>query len=46
MIKKMVSTSVIPLFRVILNGKSMSYIISMIQGQLQSQKVNLKIKYM
>ena len=30
-----VGTSVIPLFRLILNGKFISYIIFMIQGQLQ-----------
>ena len=39
-----VGTSVIPLFRLILNGKFISYIIFMIQGQLQCQKVNLKVK--
>ena len=35
-----VETSVIPLFRLILIGKSISYIIFMIQGHLQCQKVN------
>ena len=31
-------------FRVILTGKSFSYIIFMIQGQHQGQKVNFKVK--
>ena len=41
-----VGTSVIPLFRLIFEkiGKSISYIIFMIQGHLQCQKVNLKVK--
>ena len=39
-----VGTSAIPLFRVIWIGKSISYIIFMIQGHLQCQKVNLKVK--
>ena len=39
-----VGTSVIPLFRLILIGKSISYIIFMIQGHVQCQKVNLKVK--
>ena len=33
-----------PLFRLILIGKSISYIFFMIQGHLQCQKVNLKGK--
>ena len=39
-----VGTSVIPLFRLILIGKNISYIIFMIQGHLQCQKVNLRVK--
>ena len=39
-----VGTHVIPHFRLILIGKSISYIIFMIQGHLQCQKVNLKVK--
>ena len=39
-----VGTSVIPLFRLILIGKSISHIIFTIQGHLQCQKVNLKVK--
>ena len=39
-----VGTSVIPLFRLILIGKSISYIIFMIQGHFQCQRVNLKVK--
>ena len=39
-----VGTRVIPLFRLILIGKSISYIILIIQGHLQCQKVNLKVK--
>ena len=39
-----VGTSVIPLFRVSMTGKFISYIIFMIQGHLQRQKVNLKVK--
>ena len=39
-----VGTSVIPLFRLILIGKSIFYIIFMIQGHLQCQRVNLKVK--
>ena len=37
-------TSVIPLFRVILTRQSISEIILIIQGHLQGQKVNFKIK--
>ena len=37
-------TSVIPHFRVILNGQSISKIILIIQGHLQGQKVNFKVK--
>ena len=37
-------TSVIPFFRLILIGKSISYIIFMIQGHLQCQRANLKVK--
>ena len=37
-------TSVIPFFRLILIGKSISYIIFMIQGHLQWQTANLKFK--
>ena len=37
-------TSVIPFFRLILIGKSISYIIFMIQSHLQCQRVNLKGK--
>ena len=36
-------TSAIPHFHVILTGKSISEIILIIQGHLQSQKVNFKI---
>ena len=39
-----VGTSVIPLFRLILIGKTISYIIFMIQGHLQYKRVNLKVK--
>ena len=38
-----VGTSVIPLFRQILIGKSISHMILMVQGHLQCQKVNLKV---
>ena len=41
---KTVGTSVIPLFRVISIGRSISYIIFMIQGHLECQKVNLIVK--
>ena len=37
-------TSVIPHFRVILTGQSISCIIVMNQGHLQGQKVNFKVK--
>ena len=37
-------TSIIPHFRVILTGQSMSEIILIIQGRLQGHKVNFKIK--
>ena len=37
-------TSVIPPFRVILTGQSISEIILIIQGHLQNEKVNFKIK--
>ena len=37
-------TSVITHFHVILTGKSISCIIFMIQGHLQGQKVNFKVK--
>ena len=39
-----VGTSVILFFRVILTRKYIPYIIFMIQGHLQCQKVNLKVK--
>ena len=42
--QKKVGTSVIPLFRVISIGRSISYIIFMIQGHLECQKVNLIVK--
>ena len=38
-----VGTSVIPHFRVILTGKSISYIIFMIQGHPQGQRSNRKL---
>ena len=37
-------TSVIPHFHVILTGQSISCIIFMTQGQLQSQTVNFRVK--
>ena len=37
-------TSVIPFFRLILIGKSIPYIIFMIQGHLQCQRANRKVK--
>ena len=37
-------TSVIPQFNVILTGQSISEIILIIQGHLQGQKVNFKVK--
>ena len=37
-------TSVIPLFHLILTEKLISGTISIIQGHLQGQKVNLKVK--
>ena len=37
-------TSVIPHFRVILTGQSISCIIFMTQGHFQDQKVNFKVK--
>ena len=37
-------TSVIPHFRVILSGKSISCIIFMTQGHLQGQKADFKVK--
>ena len=37
-------TSVLPHFHVILNGQFISCIIFMIQGHLQAQKVNFKVK--
>ena len=37
-------TSVIPHFRVILTGQSISYIIFIIQGHFRVQKVNFKVK--
>ena len=37
-------TSVKPHFHVILTGQSISKIILIIQGHLQSQKVNFKVK--
>ena len=37
-------TSVIPHFHVILTGQSFYEIIFIIQGHLQSQKVNFKVK--
>ena len=40
-----VGTSLIPFFRVILTGKSISYIIFMFQGQFQGQKVNFRVMY-
>ena len=39
-----VGTGVIPLFRLILIGKSISYIIFIIHGHLQRRRVNLKVK--
>ena len=39
-----VRTSLIHLFRLILMGKFTSNIIFVVQGHLQSQKVNLKVK--
>ena len=39
-----VGTSVKPLFHLILIEKPISYIIFMIQGHRQCQKVNLKVK--
>ena len=38
-----VETSVIPLFRVILTGESISYIILMIQGHPQGQRSNHRL---
>ena len=43
-LKMRLGTSVIPYFHVILTGKSISEIISIIQGHLQGQKVNFKVK--
>ena len=37
-------TSIIPHFLVILTGKSISEIILIIEGHLQCQKVNFKVK--
>ena len=37
-------TSVIPHFHMILTGQSISCIIFMIQGHLQGQKINFKVK--
>ena len=37
-------TSVIPHFRVISTGQSISCIIFMTRGQLQGQKINFKVK--
>ena len=37
-------TSVIPHFRVILNGQSISCIIFMTQGHFQGRKFNFKVK--
>ena len=39
-----VGTSVIPQFDVILTGQSIYCTIFMIQGHLQGQKINLKVK--
>ena len=42
--KMKLGTSVIPYFHVILTGQSTSEIILIIQGHLQGQKVNFKVK--
>ena len=42
--KRMVGISVIPLFRIILPGKSISYIIFMIQGHPQDQRSNRRLR--
>ena len=42
--QKKLGTNVIPPFHVILTGQSISEIILIIQGHLQGQKVNFKVK--